>query len=146
MHCGVGAREEIREFHKFSDPAVSTFSTENAVRLKNKKWLTEVSVEKVQIRPLADILNEFLPIGTKIDFLNIDVEDLDIEVLRSNDWQKFRPVVIAVEDRFFDILNPSESQIYKYLLDRDYVYMAKIGLTLVFMDKNSIKHPVAVNV
>jgi hypothetical protein len=27
-----------------------------------------------------------------IDFLSIDVEDLDLDVLKSNNWQLFRPV------------------------------------------------------
>jgi len=140
IHYGVGEREDVAEFHKFSDPAVNTFSMENSVRLKNKKWLTEVSVEKVRIRPLSAILDEFLPINTKIDFLDIDVEDLDIEVLRSNNWQKFRATLVAVEDRFFDILNPPNSPIYKYLLGQNYVYMAKIGLTLIFVDKETLSN------
>lgn len=33
----------------------------------------------------------------KIDFLKIDVEGYEFEVLQSNDWNKFRPTVVCIE-------------------------------------------------
>ncbi len=51
----------------------------------------------IPTRPLADILDEYLPANQTIDFLTVDVEGLDLAVLRSNNWQKYRPVVILTE-------------------------------------------------
>lgn len=138
IHAGVGLYEGVIDFYRFSDPAVNTFSRENAERLKKKKWLKEIAVEKVKVRTLADVLNENLPVEVGIDFLNIDVEDLDLDVLKSNDWDRFRPTLIAVEDRKFNLLNPSASEIFSYLTDREYVFMAQLGLTLIFVNKTFI--------
>lgn len=35
---------------------------------------------------------------THIDFMKIDVEGLEAEVIESNDWKQFRPEIIVVED------------------------------------------------
>lgn len=52
----------------------------------------------VQAKPLRLILEEHLPPAQEIDFLSVDCEGHDIEVLKSNDWRRFRPLVVLVED------------------------------------------------
>ena len=41
----------------------------------------------------SDVKKAFvrLAAGQSIDFMNVDVEGHDLEVLESNDWQRFRP-------------------------------------------------------
>lgn len=52
----------------------------------------------VVVRPLASILKEH---NVKdIDFLKVDVEGLEYDVLKSNDWNKFRPKVIVIENTY----------------------------------------------
>jgi hypothetical protein len=41
-------------------------------------------------------LDKYVPPGQEIDFLSVDVEGLDYDVLLSNNWQKYRPKVIVV--------------------------------------------------
>jgi FkbM family methyltransferase len=52
----------------------------------------------VPVLPLADVLERHLPKGQAIDFMNVDVEGHDLEALQSNDWQRFRPRFLVVED------------------------------------------------
>ena len=52
----------------------------------------------VQVLPLADVLERHLPEGQVIDFMSVDVEGHDLEALQSNDWTRFRPRVLVVED------------------------------------------------
>jgi hypothetical protein len=47
---------------------------------------------------LREILDEYLPVRQKVDFMNVDVEGKDLEVLESNDWVKYRPTLVVVED------------------------------------------------
>ena len=35
--------------------------------------------------------------STQIDFLSIDCEGLDYEILKSNDWNKYRPKIVCIE-------------------------------------------------
>ena len=57
--------------------------------------LKQVSINTVT---LGELLEKHLPPGKQIDFLSVDVEGLDLNVLRSNNWERFRPRVILVED------------------------------------------------
>ena len=46
---------------------------------------------------LKQILDEYLPRGTQIDFMTIDAEGFDHEVVSSSDWEIYRPRVVLVE-------------------------------------------------
>jgi len=71
--------------------------------LKQIQMLDQVKSEiTIPTVPLAEILERHLPQGQAIDFLNVDVEGHDLEVLESNDWQRFRPRVVVVEDEALD--------------------------------------------
>lgn len=47
---------------------------------------------------LASLLRQFWPAGRSIDLLNVDCEREDLAILQSNDWERYRPGVIIVED------------------------------------------------
>jgi FkbM family methyltransferase len=50
---------------------------------------------KVKVQPLRDVLKEH---GAKpINFMNIDVEGFEYEVIKGNDWDKYRPQVLCIE-------------------------------------------------
>ena len=63
----------------------------------------------VKAMPLSSVLDIHLPRGKSIDFLDVDVEGADLEVLKSNDWDKYRPRYIMVE--VFDTLTKGKEQL-----------------------------------
>jgi FkbM family methyltransferase len=56
---------------------------------------------QVQVRTLSDILEEAKV--TKIDFLTIDCEGMDDQVLKSMDWKRWQPRLICLEGRGFSL-------------------------------------------
>lgn len=62
----------------------------------------------VPVLPLSEVLDQYLPKGQRIDFMNVDVEGHDLTVLESNDWHRFRPRIVVVEDTKID---PHQSDI-----------------------------------
>ena len=50
----------------------------------------------VRTRRLEDVLEEYRPAG-EIDLLDVDVEGRDLDVLHSNDWERFRPLIVLIE-------------------------------------------------
>ncbi|MGB6686601.1 MAG: FkbM family methyltransferase [Terracidiphilus sp.] len=80
--------------------------------------------------PLSSILEEHVH-GKRIDLLNVDCEGRDVEVLETNDFEKYRPTVIAVEDTDVSL----ETNAAKFLQGRDYECRAYIGLTKIFQDR-----------
>lgn len=73
---------------------------------------------------LKTILDTKIKKNDRIDFFDIDVEGFDIEVLKSNDWEKYRPKVVVVETDLMlqDDLN---SQIVNYLKLQNYRLIGK---------------------
>jgi len=81
--------------------------------------------------PLSELLDQHLK-SPRIDLMNIDCEGRDLEVLATNDFQKYRPKVIAIEDRDISL----ETKACAFLLAHDYECKAYIGLTKIFQARS----------
>lgn len=117
IHAGVGAPSE-RVYFEFSDGAYNTFDAHTAEGYKKKTTL--VASYPVPIRSLKDILSGV----ERIDFLTVDVEGMDLEVLQSYDWATM-PWLIAVEA-------PFGSPVHQYLTGKEYTLIGLTPLNLIF--------------
>ena len=52
----------------------------------------------VKVYPLSSVLQTHTKAGDSIDFMSVDVEGRERIVLQSNDWDRYRPIVVMVED------------------------------------------------
>ena len=129
LNQGVASELGELTYHEFKDPTLNSFSDEVYERNKN----TFLNKQTVPVKPLSSILDEHLPTGKQIDLMNIDVEGLDFEVLQSNDWEKYSPRVLVIEDHEFDPENPLESKILKFLKSKGYVLKANCLISLVLL-------------
>lgn len=75
---------------------LSTLIEEYASEHLSGKTPFEVEEYQVQVQTLAQICEQHLN-GRTIDFLKIDVEGFERQVLEGNDWIKYRPIVILLE-------------------------------------------------
>jgi len=121
-------------FFMFNEPALNTMSASLAAQRPKARDLYKVTgTVTITPRPLHRILDEFLPEGQPIDFYNIDVEGLDMNVLKSNDWQRYRPLCILVElEPQVSLDGLRDHEITQYLRDQGYSAESKLGNTVVF--------------
>ncbi|WP_181855243.1 FkbM family methyltransferase [Winogradskyella sp. KYW1333] len=123
LNFGVGNSEDL-EYYMLEEPH-SSMNTLNLDFLK-KHNLTN-KIKKTIIVPtysLRQILDESLTPNDRLDFFDVDVEGFDLEVLKTNDWNKYRPKVIIVESDMLlkkDITSP----IVKYLESKNYKFIGK---------------------
>lgn len=68
-----------------------------------------------------------------IDLLNIDTENMDFDVLKSNDWARWKPKVIVVESHGFEVGAPQKNDIYRYLISISSQLPAFLGFSLIFV-------------
>ena len=73
-----------------------------------------------------------LPASQKIDFLSVDCEGKDEEVLRSNDWNRYRPRFILAETLREDILSLRDCPVVQYLRSVGYKPVGKAYNTSFF--------------
>ena len=82
---------------------------------------------------MTEILDNHLPQNQEIDFLSIDVEGLDFMVLKSNDFEKYKPKVILIEILQSSLSDIENNEISQYLEKYDYSIYAKAVNTVIFI-------------
>jgi FkbM family methyltransferase len=96
LEIGVGPRKERLQFTIFSDPALNGFVDESTVRAHQARGITVRKVIEIDCVPVNEVLHTHLD-GRAVDLLNLDIEGKDLEVLRSLDFQTWRPKMIILE-------------------------------------------------
>ena len=89
--CSGPEREGEALLHIGTHDGVSTLEKQ-----RDSHDLQFVGTERVKVTTLDKVLREAG--AGRIDFLSIDVEGHEIEVLRGFDFEKYRPALILVED------------------------------------------------
>ena len=87
--------------------------------------------------PLQQVLGKYLPAGQAVDFLSIDVEGLDSQVLKSNDWIKYRPTYVLAEILGGSLHDINQSDIGQFMRGIGYVLCAKTLNTVIFKESLS---------
>jgi FkbM family methyltransferase len=128
----ISSEDKILKYYMFNEPAFNGFSEEMSKSrngLKDYKIIKEIDLHT---KTLKEVLNSKLMEDQHIDFMTIDVEGLDYDVLVSNDWAKYKPSIILIEDVGYDLHNMGKSKVYNYLIGKGYSLTVKIFNTLFF--------------
>ncbi len=128
---GVGIKKDQLTFYQFNESALNTFSKEEAFP-KNKSGYKIIKSNLVKVDTLENILDKYMPENTQIDFLNIDAEGKDEEVLISNNWEKYKPNYILIEILREENIDDTNSSIKTFLKSKDYTPINKIFDTYIF--------------
>ncbi len=105
VEVGIGKSAAVEDLSVFDEPALNTFDADVAAGYEAVGHRVVNRVE-VRIRPLADVLVDHVPAGVSVDLLCVDVEGRDLDVLESNDWERFRPRVVCCEQHEADGADP----------------------------------------
>lgn len=120
-------------YYMFNEPALNCFSAELAAGRDGLSWYKVQEVRQIETITLEEVLDRHLPTSQAIDFLNVDVEGMDLEVLQSNNWIKHRPRVVLTEDLERTSLDTVlESPVATFMRDQGYSLSCKTVLTLIF--------------
>jgi len=137
LEIAISNKKRELTYYMFNETALNTFTKSLAKKRDGKEKYKVCKEIKIKTLTLEEVLNNYLLKNMEIDFLSIDVEGLDFQVLRSNNWYKYKPKVILIEDLDFSFNNIKNSNIYKFLIDKDYQLLAKTFNTLIFINKES---------
>ena len=135
LNIGIAANRQKLKFYCFNEPALNGFSEElSNERNEHSKYKILKTID-IDTYSLEEVLDTYLPANQPIDFLSIDVEGLDFQVLKSNNWEKYQPQYILIEDRIA-VKKLEGSEIYTYLNNKGYELVAKTLRTLFFKKDN----------
>lgn len=131
IECGVAGSAGRLSYFRFNEPALNTFDPEEA-RRKNHAPYRLIDTIEVEVQRLDALLQRHLPPSQKIDFLSVDVEGKDEEVLASNDWTRYRPRFILAETLRTDLLRLPDCPVVRLLSQVGYVPVCKAYNTTFF--------------
>jgi FkbM family methyltransferase len=118
IELGVAKQEGILNYYIFNDPALNTFSASLLEKRKSSKNNYYVKkIIKIKVKPLQEIFASHLN-RQKIDFLNIDVEGFDLNVLQSNDWSKYRPRFVLAEILAGSLHNIDQDKVVQFMKEQ----------------------------
>jgi FkbM family methyltransferase len=134
LELAIGEREGTLPFYTFEEPAFNTFDAELVQSYKNLNRPVKAVIE-MPIYRLEEVIAKYLPPGQRIDVLTIDVEGLDLAVLRSNNWELYRPTYLLTEifGEKVDICDPSPAG--DYVRQQGYSLVAHTTNTAIFKDR-----------
>ena len=123
-----------KEVTQFIDHLYSPVNTidKNFSQIISKRFkIKPFSERKIYTNTLNEILKKYEIQITKIDFLNIDVEGHDYEVLKGIDFLNIKPKIICIEIDNHE-KNLSKESIENYLKKFNYKIIKRIGFNAFF--------------
>lgn len=131
LNCGLSNRPGHFCLYEFPDkPGLSTCHAD--VAEAHRREHRSPYVERlVNVETLAAVCQRY--VTRAIDFLKIDVEGHELEVIEGGDWQRWRPRVVVVEAPTLHTETPNHLTWEHLLLGADYRYATCDGLNRYYV-------------
>ena len=136
INAGVANEEGLLDFYIMSAPTLNTFS-KTGVEDAGKEGYKILEVKKIRVLQLKKIIAEYAN-GKFPDFLSLDVEGLDMDILQSIDYQN-APIVICVETISFSNSGNGikDNTIANFLADKGYMVFADTYINTIFIKRDN---------
>lgn len=133
IHALISDRIETKEFYRFKEGAWNSTNREavEILRARGREEGTLIGTDIMETVPIMRILDQYVE-NKKFDLLTIDVEGLDIQILRSIDFSRYRPKVIAAE---IGITEWTEEPFQEFIRKIGYEFYAQCMHTLILQRK-----------
>ena len=143
LNFAISSQEGERDLFFYHDKsAINT--VEKSVANYQRAQVKEI--KKVKTKTLNSIIENSKSNNLTIDFVSIDVEGHELDVIKGFDLKKYKPKVVIIE--FLDlslkkleiknlnIKNFLKSEIYQYMIDKNYTLVNLIHSDLVFVNNS----------
>lgn len=132
LRCAVGRRAGFAKLYPApsGSPGLATLVPRIAEHHSRSEPDALEPVE-VEVRALAEIVDQYAP--AVVDFLKVDVEGFESEVLSGVNWQRFRPRVVVVEALEPTTHAPAYEEWEPTLLAHDYQFVLFDGLNRFYV-------------
>lgn len=133
LEVAISESPRCLTYRSFREPAFNGFGVcIDSKHAANPGW--ELLWEReMTTRRLDSVLAECLPAGRRIDFLSIDVEGLDLEVLRSCDLERHRPTAIVIEMSVVTVDDVYRHPVHSHMKNRQYILYSKLCNSCIYV-------------
>ena len=136
LNIGINDEDGEMDFYIMEDDTLSTFSKEECDYMQsNGKRLLET--KKISLTTVDNILNKHCN-DVFPDFLSIDVEGMDFQILQSIDFNHSSPKIICVEAAEYSPIGAGarRSELIDFLIGKDYYEYANTNLNAIMVKRD----------
>ena len=134
LNIGIGSEKGKLDFYIMNDPTLSSFSKAECTNYckTNKYFIKEI--KPIEITTINSVLQNHFN-GKFPDFLSIDIEGLDFEVLTSIDYSKDYPKIICVEAAEYSPIGAGKrrTELVDFLVSKGYYEYANTNLNAIMV-------------
>jgi len=137
INIGIGIKENKKaDYYMMSSKVLSTFSKEEAENLISTTNQKIEKILQIPLLPLDKVVRENFNNETP-NFMSLDTEGFDFEILKSIDFERFRPEVICVETLTYteDKTERKETEVIDFMLQEGYYVHADTYINTIFVDR-----------
>ncbi len=135
VSCAIGTKTGSNKYYSWGNSGLNTFSEKKVEEYTRKGMVTgKPAVSDIEVIRMETLFDQYLPAGTPIDFISVDVEGMDLDVLNSNNWDKYRPELVAVELDTVNIEDLLLSDLYTFMNNKGYDLYFSLAPAIIFID------------
>lgn len=130
LNVGAGKESGELEFFVMAQSAFNTFSKAEAEEVQHTSGIALRKTMKIKVVDIGALLREG---GFSPDFMNVDVEGMDMDILASIDWERTRPAVVCVETVDY-ATQQKRPEVTDFMRSKGYAPYADTFLNTIFID------------
>jgi FkbM family methyltransferase len=133
LNIGINKEAGTLDLNIMSARTLNTFSSAEAKTYEDLGYKIEKQVS-IPVITINQLLDQYL--NKSPDFLSIDVEGMDYDILNSLDFSRYRPIVICVETVEFSNtgFGRKREEIEKLIISKGYFKFADTYINSIYVD------------
>lgn len=125
VNCGLSDSRGKLTYFMFENPVFNSFDSARAMALDNqgrKGAAGRRIIERTEvcIETLQSVLDKNFSASQQIDFVSLDVEGLELPILKSIDFDRNKPIVWVVEQKSKTVEESLNSEICRFMKAQGY--------------------------
>lgn len=137
LNVGISDKEGSANFYTVSSEKMSTLVKPKVEGLIDSHKMAIKNVKKIKITTINKIIEKYCK-GVFPDLLSLDIEGMDLAVLRSINWKKYSPLVICAETASYSTNGneKKDTKLISYLENKGYLVYADTRINTIFVKKD----------
>jgi FkbM family methyltransferase len=137
INAGISDHDGHMTYYMYEEAALNTFSRELSVKY-TEKGVNCIREVDIAVYKLSTVLDRYLSLESVVNFLSIDTEGFEYQVVTSNNFAKYRPQVIMLEVNDINELSDIDAlDVHRFLLSCQYRPIAWTPNELYYVDLES---------
>lgn len=138
LNVGIGvANNTDADYFIMSSSTLNTFSHDDAKRCQKFESQKIEQILKIPLIPVTEVIRKYFQKAP--NFISLDVEGNDFEILQSFDFSLCRPEVFCVETLSYTENNTEEKikSVIDFMLEQDFMVYADTYINTIFVDRGA---------